>query len=128
MIRLILHSDRHGSYSAVLEGSAERLVKSRQPLYDGARELLKRGVPLQTLLTMRHAGSQIDSWVATPIAELAKWTIREGPSTPIRKRRWKAMQAGDVRLPVRLEAEGVSQVPGEGQDALAGLRPAAAAE
>ena len=45
------HLDRFDAY---LNG--ELILTSRQPWYDAARELLRRGYPGDTLLTMRHAG------------------------------------------------------------------------
>jgi hypothetical protein len=58
-----------------LESTGEVVVtSSRQPLADGARELIALGFDRHTMLTLRHAGSIHDSFKPAPIAEWAKWT------------------------------------------------------
>jgi hypothetical protein len=56
----------------------ELILTSRSPLYSGARELLKRGLSPDALLTIRHVGKAYDSFKPQPIGELAKWTVVEG--------------------------------------------------
>ena len=52
------HLDR---FDAFLNG--EPILTSRQPWYDGARELLRRGYPGNTLLTLGRAGKDYDRLV-----------------------------------------------------------------
>jgi hypothetical protein len=66
------HLDR---FDAWLHG--ELIVTSRRPWYDGARELLRRGCPSGTLLTMRHAGKDYDCFVPLEIGYLAQWSISD---------------------------------------------------
>src|SRR5262252_2099245 len=79
-----------GKFTACLESIGEAIVRgSRQPLVDGARELLARGYDPATPLTMQHQGSTTcDSFKAAPIGEWAKWTYTEGETSPLRKARW----------------------------------------
>jgi hypothetical protein len=90
MIRLILTpSKRPERYNARREDTGEFVIRSHQPLYDGARELLKRGILSDTLLTIRHAGSGHDSFLPKPIEEWAKWTIWEGRrGSGLKRARW----------------------------------------
>jgi hypothetical protein len=84
IIRLILTPPQIGTpevkkwkYTAVREDTGEEVVRSHTPLYDGARELLKRGLSPDTLLTMRHVSSPHDSFTPQRIGELARWAIDE---------------------------------------------------
>jgi hypothetical protein len=78
-----------GKFTACLESIGETIViGSRQPLVDGARELLTRGYDPATPLTMRHQGSTCDSFKPAPIGEWAMWTYTEGETSPLRKARW----------------------------------------
>jgi hypothetical protein len=56
------HLDRFDAY---LYG--ELILISRQPWYDGARALLSRGYPGNTLLTIRHANEDCDSFLPLEI-------------------------------------------------------------
>ena len=94
MIRLILREPRcrknaAPTFEAVREDTGEVVVRSGQPLYDGARALLEAGLPPGTLLTMRHVSSANDSWVPTRIDELAKWTVKESNRGGLTRRRWQ---------------------------------------
>ena len=80
------HLDR---FTAVLDG--EVIVTSRQPLLEGARVLLRRGYDPDTRLTIRHAGSDHDSFVPAPIGELAKSTIEETDKRGLRRRPWRPL-------------------------------------
>ena len=62
---------------------------SRQPLVDGARELLARGLDPATLLTMRHQGKAYDSFRPAPIGEWAKWTYQEGEKRTLTRALWR---------------------------------------
>jgi hypothetical protein len=93
MERLIVSPDadtqKAGKFTACMESTGETIVSgSRQPLVDGARELLGRGYDPTTLLTMRHQGSTCDSFKEAPIDEWAKWTYTESETSPLRKARW----------------------------------------
>jgi len=79
--------DRPGCFEARVDGKV--LCTSRQPLLDGARELLARGHDPTARAVMRHAGSAIDA-IGGVIGRLAKLTTEESSQTPLRVRRWKA--------------------------------------
>ncbi|GJD92984.1 hypothetical protein [Methylobacterium iners] len=59
------------------------LCTTRQPFYDGARELLRMGYPSETVVNMRHQGKTYPSFVPTTLGEAAKLTViendQEGP-------------------------------------------------
>jgi hypothetical protein len=85
----------------------ELILTSRSPLYSGARELLKRGLSPDVLLTIRHVGKTYDSFKLRPIGELAKWTVEES-KTGLKRREFRPFdreamkigpQAGDVTSP-----------------------------
>jgi hypothetical protein len=88
-------------------------VTSRQPLLDGARVLLDRGHPPETLLTIRHHGKDHDSFTPLPIGELAKWTYEERDKGGIKLRRWK---------PFGMPRDGVGVASKTGGDAPPGTR------
>jgi hypothetical protein len=81
--------EKAGRFAARLESTGEVVVAStRQPLADGARELLARGFDPATPLTMRHEGKAYDSFQPLPIGQWAGWTYTEGENTPLRCVRW----------------------------------------
>jgi hypothetical protein len=86
--------ERPGIYTAVLGGRC--LVRSRQPLLDGARALLAEGVPPETMLATRHAGSAIVATRAT-VGEAARWTIEENDRDGLRRVRWNPTRHGPRR-------------------------------
>jgi hypothetical protein len=88
---------RHVRFAAMVEGSSEFVCLSRQPLVDGARELLARGYDPTTLLTMRHADRPYDSFEPQPISEWAKWTYSEGRKAKLARVRW--MPRPDIGRP-----------------------------
>jgi hypothetical protein len=67
---------RPGSFFAGL-ADGDVIVQSRQPLVDGARELLARGYPPEQPLTMRHYNRPYASFEPRPIGDWAKWTYSE---------------------------------------------------
>jgi hypothetical protein len=78
-----------GRFTARLESSGEDIVaNTRQPLVDGARELLARGFDPSTPLTMRLEGKAYDSFRPMPIAEWAKWTYTEPDKRGLKSQRW----------------------------------------
>jgi len=89
-IRTKPHPTRPGVFVASIEGKF--LCASRTPLADGARMLIKMGFPPSTLVTMRHWGSNHDSFVPEPLANWAarsyvereKGTITIEPYAPYR--------------------------------------------
>ena len=92
-IRLVvapaLDPEKAGRFAARLESSGEPIVAStRQPLVDGARELLARGFDPATPLTMRHEGKAYDSFKPLPIGHWAKWTYKEGEKDALRRTAW----------------------------------------
>src|SRR5262245_27750287 len=79
-----------GRFIGRLSSTGEIIVRSsRQPLVDGARELLARGFDPATTLTMRVEGKACDSFRPAPIREWAKWSYAEGEKTPLQRQRWK---------------------------------------
>jgi hypothetical protein len=75
-LRLALRShDRHGWFDAYL--GADLICTSRQPLLDGARELLRLGHDPTLLLTTRHDGKGYDHFIPRPIGDLAALTVDE---------------------------------------------------
>ena len=85
-----------GRYDAVLP-DGRVLVRSRQPLFDGARKLLAEGVAPDTALTTRHQGSAIIAMHST-VGEAAKWTIQESDKGGLRKRLWRPFEDADFLL------------------------------
>ena len=85
-------------FVAHIEG--EVVCVSKQPRLDGARALLKRGYPAETLLTTRAHDRGYDSFVVAPIGELAKWTITERDRTGLRRELWRSYQDGVSRSAV----------------------------
>jgi hypothetical protein len=75
-LMLIVEEIPAGKYRAVLDGTL-LLEASRQPFLDGARELLKRGYDPATPYNMRHANSDVLSFVTTTIGDAADLTVDE---------------------------------------------------
>jgi hypothetical protein len=75
VLRLILkpHIERSGVHLDRFDGylGDELIVTSRQPLHDGARELLKRGFAPDERMTIRHEGRDYDSFEPRPLDELS---------------------------------------------------------
>jgi hypothetical protein len=80
------HLDRFDVYL-----SHELILTSRQPWYDGARELLRRGYPGDALLSIRHAGEDCDSSVPLEIDYLAQWSISDSKRGGLKRIRWQPM-------------------------------------
>jgi hypothetical protein len=78
-----------GRFSGRLESTGQVIVgNTKQPLADGARELLARGFNPNTLLTMRHEGLPHDSFELFKIGQWAGLTFREGEKTTLRSAPW----------------------------------------
>jgi hypothetical protein len=77
---------RPGRYRANVETEREPLCISRQPFFDGARELIARGHDPRTMLVMRWAGSK-DWALRGPLGAAAKLTVDEHNGTTFAK--WK---------------------------------------
>lgn len=97
-LTLILHphiEERHGCrfycerFDAYLDG--ELILISHQPWYGGARELLRRGYPGDTLLTIRHIGNDCDSFVPLEIGYLAQGSISDSSRGGLKRIRWQPM-------------------------------------
>jgi hypothetical protein len=84
-------------FDAMLEGETEVLCTSSQPFLDGARKLLARGHSPQTILVMRHAGSD-DVALRGSLGAAAKLTVDEHNGTVFAK--WKPFcrSAGSARI------------------------------
>jgi hypothetical protein len=78
------HLDR---FDACLNG--ELILTSRQPWYDGARELLRPGYPGDTLLTLRDAGKDDDRFVPLEIRYLAMWSVSDSDRGGLKRIRWQ---------------------------------------
>ena len=90
-----------GRFNGRLASTGEIIVRgSRQPLVDGARELLARGFDPATPLTMRHEGKAYDSFRPAPISEWAKWTYSESEEHALKRRRWVPRE-----MPVAVDRE-----------------------
>jgi hypothetical protein len=97
MERLIVIAlgSKPGRFGAHLERTGAPVVTaSKQPLADGARELLARGFDRRMLLTVRHEGSAHDSFQPLPIGSWAGWTYEEGERTSLRLVPWMPFPAG----------------------------------
>ena len=79
------HLDR---FNACLNG--ELILISRQPWYGAARELLRRGYPGDTLLTLRHADEDEDRFVPLEIGYLAQRSISDS-DRGLKRIRWQPM-------------------------------------
>jgi hypothetical protein len=89
LVRLVVAPASAGRFTARLESTGEVIVAgTRQPLVDGARELLALGFDPATPLTMRMEGKAYDSFQPLPIGKWAGWTYTEGENTPLRCARW----------------------------------------
>jgi hypothetical protein len=82
-----------GRFTARLEGEVI-VTMTRQPLVDGARELLARGFDPATPLTMRMQERAYDSFQPMPIGKWAEWTYEEGEKTALQRRPWRPFGAG----------------------------------
>jgi hypothetical protein len=88
-IRLVVAPEAAGRFTARLESTGEAIVAgTRQPLVDGAREMLARGFDPATPLTMRHKGKAYDSFQPMPIGHWAKWTYKEREKGGMAVERW----------------------------------------
>ena len=78
--------EKAGRFAARLESTGEVIVAStRQPLVDGARELLARGFDPATPLTMRMEGKAYDSFQPLPIGQWASGPTKRARRMPCRR-------------------------------------------
>ena len=82
VVLLIKPSGRAGRFLGYV--GDELIVTSRQPFLDGARALLERGYDPATPYNMRHANSEVLSFVTTTIGHAAGLTVDDS-RTRIRK-------------------------------------------
>ena len=80
------HLDR---FDACLNG--ELILTSRQPWYDAARELIRRGYPGDTVITIRHADQDDDRVVPLEIGDLAQWSISDSDRSGLKRIRWRPL-------------------------------------
>jgi hypothetical protein len=116
MERLIVIAleSKPGRFSGRLESTGEVIVaSSKQPLVDGARELLARGFDPGTPLTMRHQGSAHDSFQPLPIGRWAGWTYEEGERSTLRAALWMPFPAGAGTQKSASELAGVPEATPE---------------
>ena len=88
------HLDRFDAYLG-----DELITTSRQPIYDGARELLKRGHDPEALMCADQKGHLI---FKRSIGENAKLTVEESDKRGLRLRGWRPFYApgsGDIASP-----------------------------
>lgn len=112
-LRLILRpcmftSDKHADkLDAYLDG--HYIVTSREPLFDGARELLRRRYDPDTLLTTRHDGKAFDNFEPLSLARLAGLTMVERDKRGLQLVKWKphpkAVSRHPLEAPTRVAAE-----------------------
>jgi hypothetical protein len=88
---------RPGYYTARADGRL--LCRSRQPFLDGARELLASGYPADSIIIMRHAGTEVVAMTST-IGNAARLTVTEEVGRSPRLRRWKPRNLGEGSPPV----------------------------
>jgi hypothetical protein len=127
MIKLIVTPEadpqRAGRFTARLEGTGDVIIgNSRQPLADGARELLARGFDPATPLTMRPEGKAYDSFRPMPIGHWGRVTYTEGENTPLRCARWMPRPAVGEWQKSGVEAPAVPQPPSGGKFASTNAR------
>jgi hypothetical protein len=84
---LIMEPLRRGQFKATLDGSTV-VASTHEPLLAGARALLALGVPPDSVIQTRHAGSPHISMRST-VGAAAALTVLEPKDAGIRFRRWK---------------------------------------
>jgi hypothetical protein len=111
-----------GRFDAYLDG--QLICTSKQPLLDGARELLRRGHDPAALLTTRHDGKGYDNFVPALIGELAKWAVEENDAG-VKFRRHRPWP-GNGHAQMRESGKGATTLPGiEARATTASCRAAA---
>ena len=90
-------TSRPGYYTARADGRL--LCRSRQPFLDGARELLASGYSADTVIIMKHVGSDVET-VRSTIGGAARLTVSEEENRPPRFKRWKPRYMGEGSPPV----------------------------
>jgi hypothetical protein len=87
-IDLVPSPGRPGKFDAVVRGTGEVLARRRRdPFVSAARELVRRGLPLDTTL---EAPGRI---LPMPIGEAARWVYREGEKTRLHRERLSLEEA-----------------------------------
>jgi hypothetical protein len=127
MIRLIIRPEpgKHGGHAGLLSAwlGDVLIVRSRQPLLDGARALLAFGHDPATLMTTRQHDRDYDNFVPRPIGRLALLTASEEDRDGLRLRGWRGDQNGACdpagRRRTREEPAGGGWVPGSADGSLA---------
>jgi hypothetical protein len=83
-----------GSFVATLESGQVVVERTRQPLADGARALIGRGLPIDTPVNLRHADRPYPSFEPMPAEWWAQWTFEESASQPLRRVLWMPFAEG----------------------------------
>lgn len=73
------------------------VVRSHQPLLDGARALIAKGHDPSGWITMRHKGKDYDSFKPVKISEAAKLTVEERDRSSIRFGLWQSMDTSSLK-------------------------------
>jgi hypothetical protein len=78
-MEIVVHTTKKtGVYQAYLGDTL--LCASRQPFFDGAREMLKLGYPAETPVNMRHGGRAYPSFLPTTLGNAARLAVIESPT------------------------------------------------
>lgn len=80
-------SRRCGRFDGFINGE-QIVASSHQPMFDAARELLRRGAMPQDRIVMRHAGSSVDS-LKSMVGDAARLAVEETGGAP-QYRVWRA--------------------------------------
>ena len=94
------HRDQrlHGRFDAMF-GARLLAHATRQPLLDGARELLRLGHPATDAVVMQHQGSGVDALRST-IGAAARLSVKERDRGGLLFERWDANCRSLERVPV----------------------------
>jgi hypothetical protein len=84
--------DKPGRFEARLADGKLLCASTRQPLLDGARELLKHGVDPKVQVVMRHYNSTVDALKST-VGAAAKLTVDDHGSPRFKK--WQSFKSWD---------------------------------
>lgn len=75
------------------------VAHSAEPLFAGARVLLKMGYDPEELVTTRHRGKGFDNFVPLPLGKAAKLTVTEPDLGPPRIRPYVPFSGGSISGP-----------------------------
>lgn len=109
---------RHGQFEARLESGRAVVKSSTTPFCDAARVLLGLGYSPDTVLVMRHAGSQTEA-LRAPIGVAAGLEVAEGYFRPFRALAERVGKPAEEPGPTgdRTEGEAAVRVSAKAQEA-----------